>query len=222
MISKNEYLEEKIRQQSEYYEYDTNYSESAFNYLAIGNSLTIINSWGHGICSTSPENDYVHLVTKYLEQKNGETVFYAYNFSPWERAEKRETTLDLIDVFLDDKLDLVTIQLGENVSDLTNYKDDLIFLVEYVKNKCPRAEILIVGDWWNKDRNELRREAAVESNCKFADLSEIIKNKDYQSKTGTECLRNDGTIEKVSEAASTHPGDKGMEFISKKIIEQLN
>ena len=65
-IGRIEYLEEKIRQMESYYEYETEYSDDAYNYLAIGNSLTLITSWGRGICSTRRDNDYFNLVCRAL------------------------------------------------------------------------------------------------------------------------------------------------------------
>lgn len=111
-----------MRQTADYYNFDTAYSEDAFNYFAIGNSLTMITSWGRGICSTRPDNDYFHLVSAELESRQGNVVSYAYNFSLWERAMNRDSTLDLLDVYLDEKLDLVTTQLDENTSDTSTYK----------------------------------------------------------------------------------------------------
>ncbi|MCR5260820.1 MAG: hypothetical protein K6C94_03175, partial [Candidatus Gastranaerophilales bacterium] len=46
------YLEEKLNQSAEYYNYKMDYSDTSYNYLAIGNSITYLNYWGHGGCST--------------------------------------------------------------------------------------------------------------------------------------------------------------------------
>lgn len=35
------------------------------------------------------------------------------------------------------------------------------------------------------------------------------------------CYLEDGTTIEVSEKASTHPGDKGMEYIADKVIEKI-
>ena len=78
--------------------------------------MTLITSWGRGICSTKPDNDYFNLVKKSLEDKYGEVVAYPYNFAPWERLSNREKAYDLIDSYLSPDLDLVTIQLGENAT----------------------------------------------------------------------------------------------------------
>ena len=221
LIGKTEYLEEKLSQTTDYYNYDTAYSEDAFNYFAIGNSLTLITSWGRGICSTRPDNDYFHLVGSELESRHGSVVSYAYNFSPWERAADRASTLDLIDGYLSEMLDLVTIQLGENVFYTTTYETDLVNLIEYVQQKCPNAQIIVVGDWWDTEKNETRRIAASKTNSDFADLSEIIWDKSYQSETGQICYLQDGSAIQVTEGASAHPGDLGMRYIADRVIEKL-
>lgn len=148
-----------------------------------------------------------------------DVVSYAYNFSTWERASDRDAILDLLDVYLDEGLDLVTIQLGENVTDLGMCEEDLENLAIYIRNRCPKARIIIIGDWCSCDKNDMRKTAAYNCDCGFADLSKVIGNEEYQSKPGTICFMKDGTTEKVSEAASTHPGDKGMEYIADNVIE---
>ena len=221
LLGKLEFLEEKYNQTINYYNYNVNYSSSNYNYLAIGNSLTMIASWGRGICSTLPNNDYFGLLTNYLRDKYGECVSYSYNFSPWERASNRSTTLELLDVYLDERLDLVTVQLGENVSNTTTFLSDLENLIDYIRDKAPKAKIIILGDWFNKGRNEIRREGAKNKNVLFADFSEIIGDEDYRSSVGQICYLEDGNIIKVGKSAATHPGDKGMKYIADKIINIL-
>jgi len=216
------YLENKLDQSINYYNYNIEYSDEAFNYLALGNSLTLIPSIGRGICSTQMDNDYFNLVVKELKTKHNNIVAYPVNYAPWERYSKqRNKTYDIIDVYLVDKLDLVTIQLGENASDITTYEKDLEDLVDYIREKAPKAVIVIIGDFWSQERNQLRLEAAKNKDCLFADLSEIIGDKKYQSKTGTLYYLSDGTMDTVTEAQRTHPGDKGMEYIAQKIINLL-
>lgn len=221
LMGKTDYLGEKLRQMTDYYEFQTEYSTEAYNYLAIGNSLTLIPSWGRGICSTQPDNDYFNLVVANLKEKHGKVVAYSYNYSPWERALQRDNTFDLIDIYLDDKLDFITIQLGENVSDVTTYKNDLESLIGYVHKKAPKAKIIIIGDWWDVKRNQMRMEAAGHTNCTFVDLSDVIGKKEYQSLAGSICYLKDGSTIEVSKAAETHPGDKGMRYIADKVIEKI-
>ena len=95
-------------------------------------------------------------------------------------------------------------------------------LVKYVHTKAPKAKVIIIGDFWDKEKNALRQIAASNTNCLFVDISEIMNKKEYQSEEGQECLLPDGNTIKVSHAAATHPGDKGMEYIANAVINALN
>lgn len=118
----------------------------------------MIKSWGRGICSTRPDNDYFHLIVKYLKEENDNVIAYPFNFAMWERSNNRSSNLKLLDVFLSINLDLVTIQLGENIVDLTTFQRDLESLIKYVHSKAPKAKIIVIGDWWDKNRNELEKQ----------------------------------------------------------------
>lgn len=121
--SQNEYFEQRFNQTTNYFEYQIDYSENAFNYLSIGNSLTLIKSWGHGICSTRNDNDYFNLLVIDLKNYN-DVVAYPINFSLWERNLDRKKTLKLLDVYLSKYLDFITIQLGENIRNTQGYHND--------------------------------------------------------------------------------------------------
>ena len=215
-------LAARFKQYTEYYHFQPEYADDACNYLAIGNSLTLIDTWGRGICATQPDGDYVGLVKKHLEEQQGKVVAYRYNFATWERSSDRKGTLNLLDTLLSDKLNLVTIQLGENVTDQSTYEQDLEQLIAYVRERAPRAKIIVIGDFWDKHRNDQRREAAEHTGCPFADLAPIIGDKVYQSRQGTSCVLEDGSTVEVSEVAETHPGDKGFQYIAERVINGMN
>ena len=216
-------LSERLKRQTDYYLYDIKWGDS-FNYLAIGNSLTLIEgNWGRGICSSLPDNDYFGLVKKYLIEKfSADTTANRLNYFIWETAQNREKVLDLLDVYLSNKLSLVTIQLGENASDISSYKEDLKNLVKYIKDKAPKAKIIIIDDFWDKEKSRIRKEVAEDLKLDFADLSEIRGNKDYQSREGLIAKGIHGENITVSKEAETHPDDKGFKYIAEKIIDILN
>ncbi|MCR5260530.1 MAG: SGNH/GDSL hydrolase family protein [Candidatus Gastranaerophilales bacterium] len=157
-----------------------------------------------------------------MENKHKKVIAHPINFSFWERSEDRTKTLYLLDVYLNDKLNLITIQLGENsISDLTKYKSDFEQLVKYTAKKAPNANILIIGDWWDFKRNEIRKETAKNNNCTFVDLSSVIGDKKYQSKAGQICHLSNGQTITVTKEAASHPSDLGMHFIADEIIKHL-
>lgn len=205
-----------------YYNYQTDYEKNAFNYFAIGNSITVIPDLDRGICATKIENDYFNLVTKFLKNKYKKVVAHPYNYAFWERSSNRNSVLNLLDVYLDKNLNLVTIQLGENVSDKSTFEQDLVDLIKYVKQKAPKSQIIIIGDFWDLEKNNIRKNAAEKTGCHFADFSEIIGETKYQSKGGTICYRNNGNTYIVSKEMETHPSDNGMKYISDKVIKQIN
>lgn len=93
--------------------------------------------------------------------------------------------------------------------------------MEYVSGKCPRVSIVIIGDFWSRERNALRETAAHNTGASFADLSEIIGDKSYQSEAGMAYYLEDGSVIEVPEKAATHPGDEGMRFIAGKMMDVL-
>ncbi len=108
------------------------WNDDSFNYLAIGNSITshsLADYWwndGVGMAASSEDKDYVHQVKEWLDAICTESVaVYAYNFWNWEiQTSDRAETLQLLDGYLSDKLDLVTIQLSENVYDTSTFEQD--------------------------------------------------------------------------------------------------
>ncbi len=198
---------------------------SGYNWLALGNSLTLIEGWGRGICSTQPDNDYFGIVKAFLEKQFGDVTANRLHYGVWEQSSYRNAMFDFIDPYLSPELDLVTVQLGENVSDISrpvsNYKDDLKELVKYIHEKCPSAQIIMIDDFWDNARSDIRRAVAEETEIEFADLTEIRGKKEYQSEEGTVYYLPDGQTRKVSKEAAAHPGDSGMAYIADRVIEKI-
>lgn len=201
-----------------------------YNYLAIGNSITkhgLADYWWNsssGMAASTADKDYVHLVGKYLESVNDKCHFEAYNFSIWETMSyDRAETYEVLDSYLSESLDLVTIQLGENVSETTTFENDFIELVNHIQISCPKAKILIIGDfWYAEDRTEVKKNVASEMNIVYVNLEEIIGYESYMCGLGTIVYGADGEAHTVEhDGVAGHPGDKGMEYIADRIIGEL-
>ena len=93
-----------------------------------------------GMVATSQDKDYVNLISSSLEDLHGEVCMNAVNFSVWEMqvADKAET-YQILDYYLDERLDLVTIQLGENVNDTVTYEEDYEELINYIHKHAHHA-----------------------------------------------------------------------------------
>ena len=206
-------------------------SKENVSYLAIGNSLTIHPVmeniwWGEwGMAATTKEKDYVHLVDAYLDETYHVSTT-AYNFSDWETSSaNRENMLSELDPYLSSDLDLITIQLGENITNgLDTLNDDYTGLVRYVKEKCPDAQIIILDEfcWPKPEIQAAQKQAADTFGLSYIDLSEI-RNDTYRAGLGTNVTGEDGKWHTITEATvAEHPNDEGMRYIANQIIANLS
>lgn len=208
---------------------DVEWLDDGYNYLAIGNSITLhsIKSfwWNEvGMAASDENHDYFHLVLKYLESKNDNVMGVPYNFSVWEtQSHDRDETLEYLDRYLSPDLDLITVQLAENAFDLTTYQEDYVSLLEYIKVKAPNARILVMGDFWSCDnRDELKQNAVKEAQVEYVSLEGITDNEEYYCGLGTIVFDKYGNEHIVEHSGvADHPGDKGMQAIAERIIEVL-
>ena len=205
------------------------YAEADYLYFAIGNSITVHapnEVWWNdaGMAASSAETDFVHLVSSFLSSVYGRTACRPFYFYAWETSpENRAETLSLLDPYLDPRLQLVTIQLGENAEDLSAFGKDFETLIRYVKEKAPSARILVIDDFWtNGERSRMKQDAARNTGAEFISLEEIRDNPDYQAGLGATVYGADGrphTIENADVAA--HPGDNAMQYIADRIIRTI-
>ncbi|SCY70345.1 SGNH/GDSL hydrolase family protein [Butyrivibrio sp. INlla14] len=209
---------------------DVDWLDDGYNYLALGNSITIhgyATYWWNeiGMAASDADHDYFHRVVNYLETEYENVRGKAVNFTVWEtQAYDRDETLVNLNPYLSAKLDLVTIQLGENVTDLSTYEKDYISLISYIKEKAPNAKIIIVGDYWNNDdRKQIKENVVNETSECFVSLDGITDNEEYTCGLGTIVYDQNGGEHVVEhEGVALHPGDKGMEAIADRIIEVLS
>lgn len=199
-----------------------------YNYLAIGNSITkhmICDYWWNeiGMAASKVDKDYFHLVSEYLDSEKDSVVFYAYNGNAWEiQATDRAQVLGVWDKLLDESLDLITIQLSENASDLSTFESDFRYMVEYVKEKCPNARIIIIDDFWSDEKSEMKKRAIDGLDVVFVDLASIRRKEEYKAGMGTEVYDADGGEHIIEhEGVAAHPGDAGMRYYANKIIDLI-
>lgn len=201
-----------------------NWNPDDYNYLAIGNSITVhpLNEywWNEcGMAATTEEKDYVHTVASALDAKS-----YAYNFYTWEMmGHDRGEALSLLDGLLSNELNLVTIQLSENASDLSTFESDFEELIRYVQKRAPNAQLLVIGDFWDKEqKDERKQQACAETGVQFISLNEIKGLEQYQCGMKTTVYDSDGNPHIVEHSGvAKHPGDIGMKWIADQIIEAV-
>ena len=205
------------------------WQDGDYNYLAIGNSITLhgkVDYWWNecGMAASTIDNDYVHKLTGMIEKDKGEIDEYAYNMATWEtQVNDRAETLNLLDGLLSDKLDLITIQLGENVTDLNTFESDFKELINYVREKSPNAQIMVIGDFWeNGDRDTIKKKVAKELNVDYVNLSKIKDNEQFFVGKGSTVYGDDGTEHKIEhDGVAKHPGDKAMQYIAEETYKEV-
>jgi len=208
---------------------DIAWLDDGFNYLAIGNSITLhypVSYWWNevGMAASQTDRDYFHIVSAHLRQDNDAFAGQAFNFVAWEaQGQDRDETLPFLDPYLSPKLDLVTVQLAENASDLTTYEADYVSLINYIKERAPGARILVIGDFWIKNnRNDLKINAVNATGVEYVSLDGIAGNSDYYCGMGAVVYGSDGQAHVVEhKGVAKHPGDRGMQAIADRIIDTL-
>lgn len=201
-----------------------------YNYLAIGNSITLHEKaeywWQNcGMAASTADKDYFHIVSDYLRSTHNDVAANCFNGYVWEiqnhdRSEVLST--GVWDGYLSEKLNLVTIQLSENCSDVETFEGDFREMVEYVRLKCSKAQIIVIDDFWSNKKSIMKKKSASELNVDFVDLSEIRGKREYQAGIGAVVYDSDGNEHVVAhKGVASHPGDKGMKYYADKIIEKL-
>ena len=205
------------------------YKPKTVNYLAIGNSITrhSLSSywWGDwGMAASTKDKDYFHLIKSKLEAQFGDVTAKAYNFYSWEpQGTDRAEALTLLDNYLSDQLNYVTIQLGENVSDTNTFENDFAELIRHIRERAPNAKIVIIGNFWTDATvDELKMRVAIANGLAMVDLSEIRDKAEYQCGMGTIVYGQDGEPHEVShEGCAKHPNDAAMSYIADKTYDAL-
>jgi len=206
-------------------------NEKAYKYFALGNSITVhppTDFWytESGMSASKPENDFFHLVTEGLKTRHGQVVSFAYNYHSWEKATSNRNELGYrIEDFLDPSLDLVTVELGENVTDSTTLSKDFTELINHIKAKCPKAFIIIIDDFWPaNDHSAIKATVASLCNVEFMSLAKVKENLGLYT-CGLAATIYDGSGQEhsvKSQSVADHPGDEGMKYYANKILSILD
>ena len=211
--------------------------DKTFDYLAIGNSITqhpVVEGlwWGEwGMAASDEEHDFYHLVTKAIEVKYKSTSSNVLNYTIWESPYyDRQHTLKFLDGYLNEDLDFITIDLGENCikgndqsseefqEELTR---DYADLVDYIAEKCPKAKIVMIGCYWERPESDAAKQVVCQDKkIDYIDLSSIrgseyrVGEKDVQGADGQTHTIDVGPV-------AEHPGDLAMQYIADQVVSCL-
>lgn len=201
----------------------------AYEYLAIGNSITRHGEceywWNDiGMAASEESKDYFHIVSAFLREQHEEVRAAAINFVEWEisGSQERPDTYALIDPYLTDTLDLITLQLSENASYSRRFARDYEALLRHIQEKCPQATVIAVDDFWSDQKSIAKKRAANKLRLPFADLSAIRGDTACQQTVGGTVYAADGTAHIIeNKNVARHPNDDGMAYIARQIIGLL-
>ena len=148
----------------------------------------------------------------------------SYNFYTWEvQAKDRAETLSLLDPYLSDKLDLITIQVSENATDIATFETDCVELYRYISKRAPEAQIIVIDDFWEAgDKANAKQKAAEICGVDFVSLSDIKGRTEFQARKGTTVYDKSGNAHTVEhDGVAAHPGDEGMVYIAEAVEKMI-
>ena len=198
------------------------------NILFIGNSITLHplkDYWWdeRGMASSTKEKDYVHQVVKRVAASY-DVEYSAINYSEWEKmSSDRSQLLYQLDEILAEEYDNIVIQLGENVTDLHTFSEDLEALICYITEKQSSAQVILIGTFWeNESLDQIKKTAAYTYDLPYIDLGDI-QTAEYQAGMGTMVTGYGGKMYRIDNYfVAIHPGDLGMEVIAERVFEVFN
>lgn len=207
-------------------------AKQGYHYLAIGNSVTLHGItdywWGDwGMAASTKESDYVNTIVSALEDKKGDdgVAGMTYNYSVWEvQSHDRAQTWEFLDQYLFPGIDLITVQLSENCSDLSTFQSDFTALLNHIMEKCGAdVQIIVIDDFWSDEKSEIKRSVCDDMGITFVDLSDIRGKAGYQAGIGTTVCGNGGDKHTIEhEGVAKHPGDKGMALIAERVLKRID
>lgn len=216
---------------------EKSYAESEVRYLALGNSIVLAPEMGdgswqgwYGMAASEASKDYVFgFSAKLFQRFNVKTT--AVCIASWERKrfsddgeamEKRGEILPMLDIFLEENPDLITVQLGENVTDVATFEEDYGELLDYLGEKAPGAKIILIDSFWDRPGVlEILKRVAERYPYPFIDLKSLRESPErYQAGIGARLKSIHGgeyTINSVPVAS--HPGDEAFAYYAERLYE---
>ncbi|PKK36914.1 hypothetical protein BWI96_08445 [Siphonobacter sp. SORGH_AS_0500] len=186
--------------------------------LIIGNSITRHSpapeiGWkgDWGMAASAADKDYVSLVKKYLSSRNSTTQFLVTNKgSSFEVNYGDNFDWNLFNNELAFKPDLIIVRIGDNVEDkkVNERQFEVHFekLIAYLTSFDFQGKVICTGSFWER----WEASSAIERVCKR-------KGYCYIELTSLNTQKNTAYNQFINQAVSSHPSDRGMEEIYKRL-----
>ena len=177
------------------------------------------------MCASDSKHDFNYLVQQAILAKNTSAEFTQTQISGIEMAANQaeyEAYRDSIADSYTADTDLIILQIGDNTTQyIETFKNTFPQFLEWLKDKCPIADIIVVGTWFSKAVGyPVVKQCTSDAGLTFVDISALNTNEN-QASSGTIITYDDGTTVTASESWIRHPGDLGHQKIADKIIESV-
>lgn len=184
------------------------------NILFLGNSLTLhapapdigwTGNWG--MAASAPTKDYAHVLSARFPGARQTEI----NLGSFE-ASYRTFDLGVLDSLLGAGPDLIVVELGDNVADVSEYQSYYGRLISKVESTT-RAQVLCASTWFRKRSIDVAiHDACTSAGGRYVDLSPISVNPANQA--GSERPFGDAGV-------AGHPGDHGMVAVATALYNAL-
>lgn len=201
----------------------------ASNILYIGNSL-LLGFQTFGMAASNSSEDYYHYVNEYLSNQGLALTTDRLMGKDWENctsyADQNAWMENSLLPKLNDNLELVIVQLGDNVNTSEKqavFAQGTINLLRYIRQHTSHARIAWVGAWYTSPtRQQQMAEACRQCNATFVDISLLPDVAGNRNHVGAIYV-DDNNIEHeiVSSGVASHPSSQGMRAVADAIIEAL-
>ena len=161
----------------------------------------------YGMAASRPENDYVHILCRMLEERGKHIICKAENIAGFE-VDPCSGSVEQINKLNGFGADIVIIRIGENVADENagRFEEHLPSLINCFKG----TPVFVVSSFWEKPQiEEITESAAKKCGVNFISLKSI-QGDEYKA-----------IGEYAHEGVAAHPSDKGMRAIAELIFEAI-
>ena len=195
--------------------------------LFVGNEL--LTGFGFGMAASDSQHDYYYLVNQAITEQNPDYSAEKLDGTAWEAAktvEEQDAFLnDTLLPMLDEDLELVVIQLGDNVNTeekLSLFEEGSRKMLEFVRTQCPKARVVWVGAWYQTEAKSQHMKAACQqTGCGFIDIAPLA-TPENQSAVGNTYIDENGEEQTItSDVVASYPGDAGFKAIANLILYKL-
>ncbi len=90
----------------------------------------------------------------------------------------------------------------------------------HIQQKADGAQIIVIDDFWDAEKHEMKKAVCEQLSIDFVDLSDIRDDEAFQASMGASVLGDDEKEHIIEhDGVATHPGDEGMAVIAERVIE---